>query len=94
MSGINTQNKIGSPIQVGEGTQIRLVSQSASWIEKTWGVVWNRPAAVRVETEGSTQVLPIVDVTRIGLVVLWGFTVAFLVMALRKPKKARSKQNE
>lgn len=94
MSGIKTQTKTSQPIQVGGDRQITLVSQSVSWIDETWGAVWNRPTAVRVETDGATQVIPIVDVTRIAQVVLWGLTAGFGLVAVRRIFKARSKSDE
>lgn len=94
MSGIKIQTKTSQPIQAGEDTRITLVSQSASRIDETWGAVWNRPIAVRVEKDGVTQVIPIVDVTRIALVVLWGLTAGFSFLAIRKFIKVRSKSDE
>lgn len=94
MPGINIQTKTSQPIPTGEDSQITLVSQSVSWIDKTWGVVWNRPTAVRVEMDGTAQVVPILDITRIALVVLWGLTVGFGLLAIRKSFKVRSQSNE
>lgn len=94
MSGIQIQTKTSQPIQAGEDSQITLVSQSVSRIDETWGAVWNRPAAVRVETDGVTQTIPIIDVTRIAQVVLWGLTAGFGFLAIRSFFKVRSKNNE
>jgi len=44
------------------------------------GFVWNRPTAVHVEQDGQSERVPIVDVTRMTLLTLWGF--GFVVMAL------------
>lgn len=89
MSGFKIQTKTSEPIQTGEDTQITLVSKSASWIEKTWGLVWNRPVSVQVEKDGVTQVIPIVDVTRVAQVLLWGLTAGFGLMALKKSLKKK-----
>jgi len=92
MPGIKIQSKASQPIQAGEDTRITLVSQSTSWIEETWGLVWNRPVSVRVETDAGTQVIPIVDVTRIALVVLWGLAAGFGLLALQKSFKKKEQR--
>ncbi|MFN2144328.1 MAG: hypothetical protein ACK2T7_03200 [Anaerolineales bacterium] len=94
MSGIQIKTKTSEPIQSGGETRIRLVSQSITWIEKTWGLVWNRPVSVQVETDAGTQVIPIVDVTRIALVALWGLTAGMVLMMVGKPFKRRSNRDE
>lgn len=87
MSGIKIQTKTSQPIQTGEDVHITLVSQSVSWIEKTWGLVWNRPVSVQVEADGGMQVIPIVDVTRVAQILLWGLTAGFGLLVLRKSLK-------
>ncbi|MFW5940874.1 MAG: hypothetical protein ACOC9C_01085 [Chloroflexota bacterium] len=41
------------------------------------GIVWNRPLAVLVEQDGTTQRIPILDLTRIAQLAIW--TTAFLI---------------
>jgi hypothetical protein len=47
------------------------------------GFVWNRPSAVIVERDGRVERLPIVDVTRVMLGVLWASSLAAW-LALRR----------
>jgi len=89
MSGIKIQTKTSEPIQAGEDVRITLVSQSASWIEETWGLVWNRPVSVQVEADEGTQVIPIVDVTRTAQIFLWGLTAGFGLLILKKSVKKK-----
>ena len=44
------------------------------------GFVWNRPTAVLVERDGETQRMPIVDVTRVVQIVLFGLVLTFSVI--------------
>ena len=91
MSGIKIKTHMSTPLDAGE-ISIQPVSQSISWIEKTFGVVWNRPYAVRVEHGQSTHELPIRDMTRVYLILLWGLTTIFsLIFLSSKPEKGAKK---
>jgi hypothetical protein len=46
------------------------------------GLVWNRPASVRVERNGSTETISILDVTRIAQVVLYGLAALFTALTI------------
>ena len=86
MSGIKLKTHMSTPIKAGEIT-LQPMSQSVQWIEKRFGVVWNRPVAIRVEHGDSTTQLPIRDMTRVYLILLWGLTAIFsLVFLSTKPK--------
>jgi hypothetical protein len=44
--------------------------------------VWNRPVAVVVEQEGQIERLPIVDVTRVAQISLYGFSLFIALLTL------------
>jgi len=76
MNGIKVKTHTSTPIQAGEIT-LQPISQSIHWIGKSFGFVWNRPIAVRVEDEQAVYQLPIRDLTRLIQVLLWGLTAIF-----------------
>lgn len=88
MPGLDIQTKTGKAVQAGDYT-LEPVSQSISWIGKQAGAVWNRPYAIRVERRGVVQEVPIRDVTRIALVLLWGLTALFSIFTLKSYIKRR-----
>ena len=76
-----------APIQAGEIT-LQPMSQSIHWVGKTWGFVWNRPIAIRVEEGETVYQLPIRDHTRIALILLWGLAAVFgLISMVSQPIK-------
>lgn len=81
MSGIQIKSHMSTPIDAGEIT-LQPISQSIHWIGKKSGVVWNRPYAIRVGHGQSTYQLPIRDMTRVYLVLLWGLTTIFSLVFL------------
>ena len=86
MPDIQIHTQVGKPIKVKNIT-IQPVSQAVSWINRTWGFVWNRPYALKVKNDGQTRQIPIRDVTQIAYVALWGLTVLFSLMTLWKTIK-------
>jgi hypothetical protein len=53
-------------------------------------MVWNRPAAVLVERDDLTQRIPIVDVTRVMQIVLFGLVFSFsVIITLLAARRAR-----
>lgn len=93
MDTIKTQIQQGTPINVDSLT-INPVSLSVSWIGKRFGFVWNRPYAVKVEDGTSSVQLPIRDYTQIGMILLWGLTAIFILIAVRKSTNQRRKSND
>jgi hypothetical protein len=67
------QTVTGSPVQAGDVT---VTPQSQALIVRLpfGGLVWHRPTAVRVERVGQTSRIPIVDVTRVSQLALFGVT--------------------
>lgn len=50
------------------------------------GFIWNYPAAVLVEENGLVEELPIVDMTRLSILVLAGLSTAVTFLSLLKRK--------
>ncbi len=68
----------GETIQAGRN-KITTFSQAVKLIlpSSRGGVIWNRPVSVLVQgADGSEQVLPVVDVTRIAQLALFGIGLA------------------
>jgi len=76
---IRLENTSSEPIVVGD-TRITPQAQAFSLRFPFGGFVWNRPTAVLVERDDLTQRLPIVDVTRVMQIVLFGLGLTFSVI--------------
>lgn len=65
------QTNSGNPIVIHDNT---ITLQAKALIIKLpfFGFVWNRPVAILVEQNGQQQRVPIIDVTRMALLVLTG----------------------
>ena len=88
MDRIDLQTRRGAPIKI-DAVTVQTVSQSASWIGRHFGFVWNRPYAVRVEQGDTAYQLPIRDYTQIVQVVLWGLTALFVLITIRRSTRKR-----
>jgi hypothetical protein len=75
------QKVSGETVTVGE---IAVTPQSQAltvcWPQGGW--VWNRPAAVLVKQGEEEKHIPIVDVTRVAQLGLYGLSLAFAVLGL------------
>ena len=80
----------GQPF-TSHGITVQPLSHSLSWIDQFFGLVWNRPYAVRVTRGEETAQIPIRDHTRIWLTVLWGLTAFFTLLTIVQNRKERSK---
>jgi hypothetical protein len=58
------------------------------------GWVWNRPVALLVERDEGTERIPIVDVTRVAQLGLYGLGLVFAIVGLVLLTRERSRQNE
>ncbi len=76
---IHLENTSAEPIVVGD-TRITPQAQAFSVRFPFGGFVWNRPTAVLVERDDVTQRIPIVDVTHVAQVVLFGLVVTISVL--------------
>ena len=72
---------------------LRLHSQSVNIRFPYGGFVWNRPTKVEVLSNGATQSIPVVDVTRIVWAVLIGLTMSLLLLSLLPSKKSSRSKN-
>ena len=76
---IRLENTSAEPIVVGD-TRITPQAQAFSIRFPFGGIAWNRPTAVLVERDDLTQRIPIVDVTRVAQIALFGLVVTFSVI--------------
>jgi hypothetical protein len=76
---IRLENTSAEPILVGD-TQITPQAQAFSLRFPFGGFVWNRPTAVLVERDDVTQRIPIVDVTRVAQIALFGLGLSFSII--------------
>jgi hypothetical protein len=75
------ETRSGEAVTVGD---TRLIPQSQA-LTIRWprgGFVWNRPVAVLAERGDQTERIPIVDVTLVAQVVLFGLSAALALTAL------------
>ena len=76
---IRLEDTSAEPIVVGD-TRITPQAQAFSVRFPFGGIVWNRPTAVLVERDDLTQRIPIVDVTRVAQIALFGLVVTFSII--------------
>ncbi len=89
---VQLQNTSAEPIVVGD-TRVTPQAQSFTIRFPFGGFVWNRPTAVLVERAGETQRIPIVNVTRVAQVALFGLMVAFsVIIPLLAAQRARQRR--
>ena len=81
----------GSPVQAA-GVTVTPQSQALIVRLPFGGLVWHRPAAVLVERAGNISRVPIVDVTRIVQVALFG-AVALVFVATVWSRSSRRKES-
>ena len=58
------------------------------------GLVWNRPVAILVEKDDVVKRIPIVDITRMAVLLLAGLTLAFSVIGVTKVRQRREGEDE
>jgi hypothetical protein len=85
---IRWQTLSGISTKVGE-VSLTPVSQALTIRFPGGGLVWNRPVAVVVEYDGERTRLPVVDVTRIAVLALFGLSLAILVATVVLPARRR-----
>ena len=85
---IQYQTVSADPIVVGD-TRVTPQAQALSIRFPVGGFVWNRPSAVLVERDDGTQRIPIVDVTRVAQIALFGLILAFSVIITLAARRAR-----
>ncbi len=88
---IRLENTSAEPIVVGD-TRITPQAQAFSLRLPFGGFVWNRPTAVLVERDDSTQRIPIVDATRVMQIALFGLVLSFSVIITLLAAQQRTRQ--
>jgi hypothetical protein len=88
---IRLENTFADPIVVGD-TKITPQAQAFSVRFPFGGIVWNRPTAVLVERDDLTQRIPIVDVTRVAQIVLFGLVLSISVIITLLAAQLRAHQ--
>ena len=76
---IRLENTSADPIVVGD-TRITPQAQAFSVRFPFGGFIWNRPTAVLVERDDLTERIPIVDVTHVAQIALFGLIAAISVI--------------
>ncbi|MEM7113826.1 MAG: hypothetical protein AAF614_15430 [Chloroflexota bacterium] len=75
--------QVGTAVQVGD--QIVTPQSQALHLETPFGgLVWQRPIAVLVERDGTTEKVPIIDKTRTAVWAIWMLTFFLMVLGRRK----------
>jgi len=86
---IQYQTVSADPIVVGD-TRVTPQSQALTIRLPFGGMVWNRPSAVLIERDDMTQHIPIVNVTRVVQIVLFGLILSFsAIITLLAAQRAR-----
>lgn len=88
---IRLENTSAESIVIGD-TRLTPQAQAFSVRFPFGGVVWNRPTAVLVERDDSTQRMAIVDVTRVMQIVLFGLGLTFSVIITLLAAQLRARQ--
>lgn len=87
---IQWQTMSGETITVGKAA---ITPQAQVLMLRLWrplgGWVWNRPVSVLVEQGGRTERLPIVDITRLVQLSLWGLGLIFSLITLFLSRRQR-----
>jgi hypothetical protein len=86
------QTLSGEEVTVGDLT-VRPQSQALVIRWPSGGIVWNRPTAVLVERDGQTQRIPILDVTRLAILAIVGFSIVYVVASIVLSARRRRNRN-
>ena len=79
--GIRTEFREAGPLSIGN-TTLRPVSQ-AVMVHLPFGqFVWNRPSEVVVENGGQARHIPVVDVTRMAQIAIYGLSFGLFIAAI------------
>ena len=86
---IQWETTTGEAVSVGDFT-VKPQAQAVSVRWPNGGFVWNRPVAVLVQQGDQETRLPILDVTRLAQIGLFGlsviFTTIFLMLSMKRKK--------
>ena len=80
------ETQVGEPVTVGERV-LRPESRRVGAVLPVGGFVWQFPTAVSITHHDKTTRLPVVDVTRTAVWVIWGVVgIALMLMKMRKQR--------
>ena len=79
--GFEWQTRSGETVRRG-GIAVTPQSRALTVGWHRGGLVWNRPSALVVERDGDVRRIPIVDVTRVVQLALFGLSVVFVFAGL------------
>ena len=89
---VQFQTTAADPVIVGD-TRVTPQAQALVIRFPFGGFVWNRPIAVLVERDDMTRRIPIVDVTRLVQIALFGSLLAFsVIITLLAAQRARQRR--
>ncbi len=89
---IRLENTSAEPIVVGD-TRLTPQAQAFSLRFPFGGFVWNRPTAVLVERDDVTQRIPILNVTRVAQIAVFGLVLTFsVIITLLAAQRARQRR--
>ena len=89
---IKWQKVSGAAVTVGDVSATpQSQALSVRWPHGGW--VWNRPVALLVERNGKRERIPIVDVTRVAQLALYGLSVVLAVVGLVMWVQERSRSD-
>lgn len=78
---LKRQTTSGAPVTAGDVT-VTPEAQALTVRFPNIGFVWNRPVAVLVERDGQTERIPILDVTRMAQLGLFGLSFVLSIVTL------------
>ncbi|MCJ7718215.1 MAG: hypothetical protein MUO54_17075 [Anaerolineales bacterium] len=83
-------------INLVDGTKIKSSSGEFTVIPQSrvvqlsgprWGWVWNQPSGLKIRKGEREQMIPVVNFTRIIMIVMYGVSVLLVVLGLLKPRR-------
>jgi hypothetical protein len=83
---ITNESRMGIPVQSGDLKITPVARSMRLQLGQNLGFIWNRPSAVVVEAEGSRQVIPVIDLTRLVQWSIWGLALAMLLVIWLKSR--------
>ena len=74
---------------VRHGVAVTPLSQALAFRCPWGGCVWNRPRGLGVEQDGEKRRIPLVDVTRLIQLALYGLSVVFVLVGISRMVRQR-----
>jgi hypothetical protein len=90
---VRLETASGQRVQVGD-IAVTPISQALTARLPFGGLVWNRPASVLIERSGQTEIIPIVDVTRLVQLGLLAFTLVISIVVWTESSRRKEHSRE